>query len=259
MSIVLPYLKPPKKTRSLDTVVLKAVPYKKLGAVGNTFHVMGYEIEQLFGKDSKDFDSLKFAVLEPSDNLVPSICYSALFDLISGHWRYVLARTKKVKRPISLERQKLYPRVPKYSITDKVVGQLDKGIKLLRKSRRFRVSLERWSNSYSREDALDTVLDLCSSLEAAFALSNELRLRLSLAVYHVLSDEKKHGFLTTYQMYGIRNKFIHGDQIPEVQEEEKEQFIAIVQKVLRAFLHRGEILDGERINQLITDHYSKLT
>jgi len=257
MSIVLPYLKPPTKPQSLDNVVLKAVPYKEIGATGNTFSVFGYEIGKLFGTDSKDFDSLKVAVLEPFDNVVPLICYTALFDLITGNWKYMLARTKAVRSPINLDHQRLCPRVPKYSTTEKVVRQLDKGIKLMRKSRRFRISLERWSSSYSREDALDTVLDLCSSLEAAFALPNELRLRLSLAVYHVLSDSKKQGFLTTYQMYGIRNKFIHGAQIPEVQENEKEQFIEIVRRVLRAFLHSGEIPNGERINQLIIGHYSK--
>lgn len=257
MSIVLPYLKPPAKPHSLHAVVLKAVRYKEIEATGIEFSAIGYEIGQLFGTESTDFDSLKVAVLEPADNVVPLACYTALFDLISGNWKYMLARTRAVKSPINFEHQKSYPRVPKYSTTEKVIGQLDKGIKLLRNSRRFRISLERWSSSHSREDALDTVLDLCSSLEAAFALSNELRLRLSLAVYHMLSVAKKQGFLTTYQMYGVRNKFIHGAQIPEVQENEREQFIEIVCRVLLVFLDNGEIPNEERINQLIISHYSK--
>lgn len=147
--------------------------------------------------------------------------------------------------------------MPTYNFNPNLVEKLTAGLRLLSSQRRFCISLERWYSSCTRRESLDTVLDCCSSLEAALSLPDELRLRIAFSVYYTVKTNKKRAFALAYEMYGIRNAFIHGGKIPKVSLAQKRSYIELVAEMLYRYVAIGKILDGGVINKMILENYAE--
>jgi hypothetical protein len=263
MLIALPFFKPPKEAINVSGVTLKTATVSQLDQLQAEHPKSGlfvFEMMRLFrtpdGKRVEDIDDFELAALETSKDAIPVDCYTALLELLTGHWKYILKRSECMAQSSPSSSPK-YPKLPRYSFNASLVDKFASGVDLLSTSRRFRISTQRWYISYMREDPLDTVLDCCSSLEAALSLNNELRLRISLSVYHTFRRKKKKAFNLVYEMYGIRNSFIHGAKIPEVSAEQQRSYIEIVAQLLRRYVQLGEIPDSNVINEMIIRHYAE--
>lgn len=203
--------------------------------------------------------NVTYTILETNnDDRIPRICYFALLDVLTKHWKYVLRR-EEYNRKYALKFKKTsakHPKVPIYNFNPSLISKLEKGIRLLSKQRRFAISLERWYSSCTRSDPLDTVLDCCSSLEAALGLPNELRLRIAFSVYYTMQTNKKKAFALAYEMYGVRNSFIHGVKVPVVSREQQQSYIKIVADILYRFVVLGKLPNAEIINNMILKDYT---
>ena len=120
----------------------------------------------------------------------------------------------------------------------------------------MRIAIQRWYSSYTREDPLDTVLDCCSALEAAINLPDELRLRISLSVYHTLAKNRKRAFSLVYEMYRNRNDFIHGGRLPELSSKQQQNYIEVVAQVLYRYVDLGKIPDSKSMSKAILRQYA---
>ncbi len=201
---------------------------------------------------------LKYTILETTDDKISPVCYFALLDVLTKNWMYVLRREDYYRRYLFrlTGTPEKHPKVPTYNFNRSLISKLNKGMLLLSKQRRFAISLERWYSSCTRSDPLDTVLDCCSSLEAALALSNELRLRIAFSVYHTMQINKKKAFTLAYDMYGIRNDFIHGVKVPVVSRDQQQSYIKIVSDVLYRFIELGKLPSAKSINEMILKDYT---
>lgn len=220
MSIFLPFIKSPKEVLNLSVITLKGITkdqIKEFSPENPKSGIAGLEIMQLFGDSRVE---RHWTVLEMHTKEIPNDCYGALFELLTDYWTYIFKREERIHRTVDVPSDD-YPTLPQYTLNKSLINGITQGVKLLLKDRQFRISLLRWNSSYLRQDPLDTVLDCCSALEAAFRISDELRLRISLSVYHILNRAKRKGFASIYKMYGIRNSFIHGERIPTVTKQEQ--------------------------------------
>jgi hypothetical protein len=202
-----------------------------------------------------------YTILEVRDYHISPICYIALLDVLTKNWIYILEREKHCRlRPLSLGRSMpagTHPKVPTYNFNPNLIEKLKAGLLLLSSQRRFCISLERWYSSCTRMEPLDTVLDCCSSLEAVLSLPDELRLRIAFSVYHTVKTNKKRAFALAYEMYGIRNAFIHGGKMPKVSLSQKRSYIELVAEILYRYVAIGKILDGGVISKMILENYAE--
>jgi hypothetical protein len=255
MSIFLPFIKSPKETLKLSVITLHGITKEQIlesNPKKPKSGIVGFELMQLFSVTKNE---QRWTVLETDNTGIPNDCYGALFELLTDHWTYILKREERIHKSFDTVASDRYPTLPHYTLNKLLTKNVKQGVELLLKERQFRVSLLRWNSSYLREDPLDTILDCCAALEAAFRISDELRLRISLSVYHILNKHKREGFLTVYKMYGIRNSFIHGEDIPTVTKQEQKSYITIVAYVLSRFVVLGKIPKGQDISLAITRHY----
>lgn len=176
---------------------------------------------------------------------LPRNYYDSLVHLLTGRWRYEIA-VAAGKSPAS-------PKILRF--TRKLLRDLARGAKLIKNEKRFQIALERWGAGYARHDPIDSVLDCCSSLEAAFRLGDELRLRLSLATYHTLQKRKRAGFRTVYEMYKVRSEFVHGSKVPVVREQERINYVHTVSQVLLTLLRTGYLPKPEMLSKQIEGQY----
>ncbi len=241
---LLPFFNFPKETIKINNI---EIGKSKLGDIkknygtnylGNSFTVG--ELTDLSEKRGEEWDEALWSVLVmENDDKISIVCYVAMLDLFTAHWKYVLSRDYILRNNRQLV-VSTSTNPPMYSFNKTVINKFGKGIKLL-SSKRFKIALQRWGTSYTREDALDSVLDCCSALEAVMSCESELRLRISLMAYHLVKENKKQVMCDVYKMYGIRSKFIHGSGIPLVTEEERILFIEIVANILKAIIRDQEI------------------
>lgn len=220
----LPHFKPPRTRKRFNSIV-----YRKLnsdecfsGPADQHYYVSGFEMDGLFsikGEEGLRKEYNSWGVLETTLQGISEKDIYILVDLVTRRWEYVLLRTMALKQPV-VPGKSTYPKTPCLNINNKQLQLIHNGILLLLKEKTFQVAIHRWSVSYIRTDPIDTVLDNCSSLEAALSLPNELRLRASLSVYHILRSRKKEGFREAYGMYGARNDFIHGKNPPKLTEQD---------------------------------------
>ena len=252
MLINLPFYNAPKQPINLGNFTIRAT----LGweEKGSDFPVSVYGFET--SKLPMHKKSPAWAMLETPDNLIPSIIYATTLDLLSNHWKYVFKRTVTLARPMTLDRALDFIKVPRYNFTPSLINTFTRAIKFLSKERKARIALQRWSSSYARQDSLDSVLDCCSALEAAMNLPDELRLRISLSAYHLLKRYKKQGFALVYEMYGIRNSFIHGASFPEVDTNKQRSYIDVVAQILRRYIELGKIPSGDEMGKSILHQFS---
>lgn len=247
--IALPWLAVVKNSISLDdgAKIFSATP-DNLDCLGD-FTIRPAELENMFGKSitKLNFENVKWTVIQTKDYEIPKECYVALVDLVSKQWEYEIG-WKSNNKSFTNKRKRT-------SVTTSLVNSLNKGLKLLKEEKRFRIAMIRWSRCYARADTLDTVLDCCSCLEASFSMGDELRLRTALAVYYSLQNNRKTGFQTAYEMYGIRNDFIHGTKIPIVTEDKRHIYVKLVADVLGEFIKNAKMPNSNKINMKILNHF----
>lgn len=113
------------------------------------------------------------------------------------------------------------------------------GIKLCSKKSgaKIQVAFYRFFASYQRSDNLDSILDLCSTIEAIYNVNNELRLKIALITGALLNDTNS--MKKVYELYSIRNNFIHGNSIPTVTDEELNEYQSLIQRILLLLLNAG--------------------
>lgn len=200
---------------------------------------VGYSIRLLSSFEDGHIPDV--AVLDvPDREDVENSCYSILVDLLTGYWRYVLRRETtywglSIRDVRKRSRRRKHPR---YEFTANLSSALGNGLPMVygrgKENRRFRIALQRFGVAYKRKDPLDSVLDCSAALESLFTLPNELRLRLSLSIFYLLSRDKKYWARVAYEMYGIRSKFIHGASIPTVGSDGQGRYISLVARALEA-------------------------
>lgn len=118
-----------------------------------------------------------------------------------------------------------------------------------KKNLKIQISLNRLMTSFTRSEPLDGVLDLCSSIEAFYGISDELRLRISLITFQLLKS--KSCMENMYEMYGIRNDFIHGNSIPNITPDQLEKYQKTVIEILKFPVKTGKMPDIGELNSNI--------
>lgn len=205
----------------------------------------GYELSSVYDR-YKSLDEAMITIAENFPDYLSSHQLTGLAELITGRWRE-RCQSKGVKHD---ENYRLKNPLRQFTLTETMTSKLETGIELC-SNKRFRIAIDRWNTGLRRADPLDAVLDLCSSLEACFGLSSELRLRLSFAVRAVLKRNKKTSAKLVYEMYGVRNDFIHGSKIPEISRDQKAAFIAVVSEILVSIIRKGAIPSAQVIQKEI--------
>lgn len=166
-----------------------------------------------------DFTNLDWALLILDDsNTIPINCYYALFDLFTGAWR---SRLNDLDDNI-------------FSLSDiKDGAKLADWVSFMTnsKNKRLKIALSSFYSAYVIEkDISKKILDCCQSLEAIFAIDNELRLKLSLYVFYYIDLNDKKILRDVYEMYGLRSSYIHGSR--DIGESDYIDYIRIVGRVL---------------------------
>ncbi len=196
--------------------------------------------------------------------------FSTLINLVLSYWKFHFIPDKKLREalfPGSLlnkseeavvkQSEKDLSIIPRGNLSLKNSKLISQGIKFLRnnKTRRFNIALHRFAASYKRTDPLDSILDCCSCLEALYNLSDELRLKISLISFHIVSVNKKKTLEKIYEMYGLRNDFIHGNKIPVVSNEQVQVYMSYTADILMSILRSGEIPNVEKLTKNIFEYY----
>ncbi|HEV2146144.1 MAG TPA: hypothetical protein VGR37_01875 [Longimicrobiaceae bacterium] len=256
-AIVLPFFHAPKHPLRAEHGIFRPMTMDEIEIeYGNAdfFTIRAADLDFILGpgKRSDSFETHRWTVLELAESVVPSRCYSALLDLLSGEWKYEMLWREHLR---SGKDKTSRPHPRKQRLSESFLSRFNSGSSLLHKERRLRVALLRWEGSYQRTDPLDTVLDCCSCLEASFQMGDELRLRTALAVYYTVRTGKKNAFRSVYTMYGVRNKFIHGASIPEVSSQEWRRYIEITAALLQEFISHGRMPNAESMNRSILSHF----
>lgn len=254
MIVYLPFFKPPENVLRISNVNIRRPTdtEDEQMCTQRIFAFTGREWNAI--RPNAPIKRLGYAVLETSNDKVPSPCYNALLHVLTRHDAYSM-ELKNCKPQSIFSRDFELPKVPIYKFSPSLVNKLKKGLPLLTKNKRFQISVLRWDASFARNEPIDTVLDCCSSLEAAFSLPNELRLRLAFSAYHTVKTNKKKAFNIVYEMYGKRNSFIHGGAIPDVSVEQQRNYIKIVADILCRFVELGKIPDGDTLNKKLLQMY----
>jgi len=252
---LLPYFRPPKEPFGTDRSEVRPIHLDEIRDIGDTVlstALYMYEIMELFGKPGRlgAFETALRTVVLTSVPEIPEESLTALADLVSQNWLYIQQRSRALADP-PLGAVRPLPSV--YTFTTTRQAAYKEGLALLEASRPFRIAMLRWAAGLTRTDPLDSVLDYCSALEALFRLRDELRLRLSLSVYHVLKRGKREAFHAVYEMYGIRNKFIHGGAVPDVSFESAEEYGTTVAAVLGNIVSRGALPDAGELDRRTQD------
>jgi hypothetical protein len=183
--------------------------------------------------------------LEVIGTTVDPFAYVSLVILTTAVWPYLLYQASS-----AAPKPDIAPNLVRVKATPGLVKKLRTGCRLV-SDRRFGIALRRWGSSFIRADPLDSVLDCCSALEAVARTDAELRLRLSLIVRHLVPREKKDAARTTYEMYGLRNKFAHGSGLPTIQYDRQYAYIALVSRVLLLLIRRGKLPSSEDLDQAL--------
>ncbi|MCK5022993.1 MAG: hypothetical protein KAS04_02365 [Candidatus Aenigmarchaeota archaeon] len=121
------------------------------------------------------------------------------------------------------------------------------------KFKRYSLAIDRFATSYKREDELDAVLDCCSVIESLYGVGDELRLRIALITFQLFDREKDDYMKSIYELYGIRNNFIHGNTIPIVSISQIRKYQKIISDILHIPLINSDFIDFNKINESILE------
>tara|TARA_R110002049_G_scaffold87276_1_gene221317 strand:+ start:51 stop:830 length:780 start_codon:yes stop_codon:yes gene_type:complete len=244
---------PPKKQLTIENITLsKHKGYNDLDVEFYSGRCLGYLIAQFQNIDpgsweeasmdlfSKiDIENTEWTMFENSnDNITDSyIKYLSLFI----NKDFNLTKFNPDTAPLIRD------------INNRYIQLFSNGIKLCRKKSgiKIQVSFYRFFASFTRSDNLDSILDLCSAIEAIYNINNELRLKIALitgALLNCTSSMKK-----MYSLYSIRNDFIHGNSIPQVIDKELSEYQELVYSILHLILDKGESNKITEISSTIMD------
>ena len=258
--ILLPYFQPPKEPIKIKDVIIDAISVQGLTDKFNnliTFSEVAQLLKKRYNKDHT-FENSMWTILIVSNNEIPDVCYSAIFDILQNNWKYILKRNDFYN---SIDNKEMKLEVPNYKFCSTFLEHLENGINLITENKhsnkRFCIALQRWVSSYTRQETIDSVLDCCASLEALFNYSNELRLRISCSVYHFRRKDKKKSFEIVYNLYGIRSNFIHGVKIPEVSKKTRYEFLEILANIFNQIIKDSKLPDIELLNEQIIKYYTQ--
>lgn len=191
------------------------------------------------------FEDSIWTFLVKDKNQFNDSCYLSVLDLFTENWKYIFERNEKLR--LSSFATPINWNPPTYEFTKIIKLRFRKSLKLINTSVRFRIALERWFSSYTRNTSyLDSLLDCCSALEAILGVRDEIRLRISLSTFYILSrkinkSQAKKAAKTVYEMYNLRNIFIHGSKIPEVRKEEIYDFINTIAELFKILILNSKL------------------
>jgi hypothetical protein len=237
------WIKPPDR----DVQIARNLWIRRLVSGTNPFprnNVTVHEMEKMWGRT---LDAPYFAIAESADREVSAFALAGLVWLITGQWKYYAGRARAFRKHAS----DTWPAPSEVGLSGNRLAHIRVGAKLALSNRRFRIALTRWCSSLDRTDSMDVVLDCCSCLEALFQTPSEHRLRTALAARHCVSAGKRHTFRITYELYGLRNQFVHGARIPDVADSMVAEFVGLVATLLREFIRQGRCPAPEDINAAI--------
>lgn len=245
MIAALPPFLPPANPIKVGDLSLRASISDDFQSPGPKQSFLGLEISSWNRKNSKVGEvQMTIAEYEAADVTPNSL--AALSDLITGRWRFLMT---ELRRPVSLNNGTFKLKsLPYFRLTDPRKDTLARGFQLLRREKRFRIAAERWHSAVRRFEAVDSLIDICSSMEAFFGLRDELRLRLAFAAYFSSKQRRRHAFSTTYEMYGLRNEFVHGARIPDVSEAQQKLFVATMADILLSAVRANAVPKAESMN-----------
>jgi hypothetical protein len=249
-AVILVQLKPPKSPIQLLHGRLFSCLLADLETIQTNQMLLGRDLFEVM--DRPTTKGVAFTIIDSLPKDVSSDAIVGLVELLTARWRKIYPRAPIALDSASSVNQR--PRFPRTVISPSLRRSIDKGITLISTQRRFRMAIERWYASVRRDDVIDSVLDLCSSLEACLAAgSNEIRLRLALAVYTTLRRNRSRGFKITYEMYNVRSRLVHGDSVAKLQASEVKAFMEVVADALHTILSAQSIPSPDRLNADISD------
>ncbi len=204
----------------------------------------------------------KVTIVEYDNPKIPEIAIICLLDILSHLFFYRFESINKSftyrERERRIQKEKIdflnYPS----GYVEYISQLILQGFNLMQNAR-FVLSLLRFSNAYMRTDFKDIILDCSSSIEALFNFSKELKLRYTLAAYHIDIVEPIYTSMIVKKLYDIRSKIIHGKTVEEIIDN---QFIGDVitanQSLLISMVLRNHIFTDDELTGEILNHYKGL-
>jgi hypothetical protein len=174
-------LRPPAAPIALSKSKLFGAPLGPSVGLSGDQTLYGYELFNAFGGGA--LDKTPVSLIESPLFVGSHAAIVGLVELVSNRGvRVYQERVKRRSKQLGSDfERKPNPNLVPVIITPTIKRDLHSGSQLLEKHKRFRIALERWCSSLKRDETVDSVLDLCSCLEAHFSVGDELRLRLEEA------------------------------------------------------------------------------
>lgn len=144
-----------------------------------------------------------------------AIIFVYLLLLNTDHWNYIRAKAESMNNQKGFIGVVNRPRPVLYQLTQRKVSQLRKiiGITDNRKEGVFSVSCHIWFTSLTRENNVDILRDCISSLEGILETTGSLNIAFKARSY-LKGDSKIFKFI--YKMNNLRNEYVHGKKIPNL-------------------------------------------
>ncbi|MBN8860483.1 MAG: hypothetical protein J0H29_18980 [Sphingobacteriales bacterium] len=204
----------------------------------------------------------KVTIVEYDKPKIHESAIVCLLDILSNLFFYRFESVNKEFKYIKRERAKIKEKISHEAYPDDYVSMISQlilqGFELM-ENERFVLSLLRFSKAYLRTDFRDVVLDCSSSIEALFNFSKELKLRYTLAAYHIDIVEPSYTSMIVKKLYDVRSKIIHGRTVEEINDN---QFIGDIltanQSLLISIMLRNHMFTDDELTEEILNHYKGL-
>lgn len=181
----------------------------------------GYGFNLNFKKKKKDLKDKSSAVITFNEvDEKSAILFIYCLMLNTRHSNYIRARTESSKSRIIFGKSDRIKR-PKpilYSLTENRVRNINSLLHNVsnKKAARFHVSAHLWFSSLIRENNVDILRDCISSIEGILETTGSLNIALKVSFY--LKDNNALKFI--YAMNNLRNDYVHGKKIPNLEQKE---------------------------------------
>ena len=251
-SIFIPYFEPPKNAFLIESIEIVGLSMRewesdlsentqfKLTDMENILNNRSFHMST----DKNNFlkNDIKWTILRANNDAEPKLC-KIILDLVSGSWKYLHEQERNAHQSLNIQADKIIGSpAPVHTFTESIKNLSSKGLRLVKKCKKAKVSLYNWESTYTTNNCVDSLLHCCSSLESLFDLDGELRLRLALYTAYYLN--KKNILPKVYKMYGIRSDIIHGNKIVISDTTEYMEMVAqVLKKAILCGLPDSEMLD----------------
>lgn len=241
--IEIPFIKSPKS--SLNVIKSIVVEGKKLGELWDdgiktnispsTYNrdflgiMYAWEIEGYFPgygfkskikkhkKNNLEDEYTTIIVFDESDERTARI-FAYILLLSTGHWTYVRDKTESMANPKGPTGVINRPRPVIWQLTHSKISRLIKMMQSIcdKRERSFSVSCHIWFTALTRENNVDILRDCISSLEGILETTGSLNIAFKARYY--LDDSKVFKFI--YKMNNLRNDYVHGKKIPNLDKDD---------------------------------------